>query len=246
VTDAPAFSAASVLAGLTHFQRNTVEHVIDRLYGSDPTDRFLVADETGLGKTMVARGVIARTIEELQHNDDVDRIDVVYVCSNLDLAQQNLRKLNVSGDDHHGIASRLTLLAKHSGQFTPPGQGQLKAVNLVSFTPGTSFSKGWRSGTAEERAMLFLLLKAPLRLNEPRRKANAYRVLQGSLQSPERLEGYVRDLRWELKGDVDPIVAKAFLKSASEGAPSLIGEFEDLVEHVDDLREPWLRTRRPV
>ena len=114
MSDSREFSAEPVMRTLTGFQRNTVEHIMGRFFGPEPADRFLVADETGLGKTIVARGVIARTIEELQHRVDVDRIDIVYVCSNQDLAHQNLRKLNVTGDDHHGIASRLTLLAKHA------------------------------------------------------------------------------------------------------------------------------------
>lgn len=243
MTEPQPFSAAPVLGGLTGFQRNTVEHIIGRFYGPDPTDRFLVADETGLGKTMVARGVIARTIEELQHNDAVDRIDIVYVCSNLDLAHQNLRKLNVTGDDHHGIASRLTLLAKHSNNFTPKGGARLiKPVNLVSFTPGTSFSKGWSSGTAEERAMIYLLLEGPLGLSDDRRADHARRVLQGSLRTPERLADYVGWLRWELKDVVDPLISEAFLIAAGKGDPSLLDEFEFLVEHVEDLEEPWRRT----
>ena len=72
------FHAAPVLAQLKDFQRATVEAVFDRIYVHQPgTRRFLVADEVGLGKTFVARGVIARTIEQLQ--DRVERIDVVYV-----------------------------------------------------------------------------------------------------------------------------------------------------------------------
>ena len=39
----------------------------------DRTRQFLVADEVGLGKTMVARGVIARTIELLQGSVHADR-----------------------------------------------------------------------------------------------------------------------------------------------------------------------------
>ncbi len=75
----------------------------------------------------------------------------------LDLAHQNLHKLNVTGNDHHGIASRLTLLAKHARRFTPSGNSRFtKPVNLVSFTPGTSFSKGWRSGTAESTKTISL------------------------------------------------------------------------------------------
>jgi hypothetical protein len=66
----------SVLAGLKGFQRATVDYVFDRFYGPDPTRRFLVADEVRLGKTLVARGVIARAIEHLSRKD---RIDIVYI-----------------------------------------------------------------------------------------------------------------------------------------------------------------------
>ena len=60
------FNAAAALAPLKSFQRRTVDYVFERLYGSqDPVKQFLVADEVGLGKTMVARGVIAKTIEKL-------------------------------------------------------------------------------------------------------------------------------------------------------------------------------------
>ncbi|GAA0333465.1 DEAD/DEAH box helicase family protein [Micropruina glycogenica] len=228
------FSAAPVLAGLTRFQRNTVEHIIDRFYRQRDSNRFLVADETGLGKTIVARGVIARTIEELQHDDSVDRIDIVYVCSNTDLARQNLRKLNVTGDPHHGIASRLTLLAKHSRHFAPEGGARfLKPVNLVSFTPGTSFEKGWRSGKAEERAMLYLLLERRLELFGDRAQA-AHQLLKGSVSSWERLRQYVSRLRDELRDDIDQNVVDAFLTAAErrpDGAPaSLLDRFAELLD----------------
>ncbi len=59
-----------------------------------------MADETGLGKSIIARGVIASAIAELQHAEHIDRIDVVYICSSTDLAKQNLRRLNVTGDPH--------------------------------------------------------------------------------------------------------------------------------------------------
>ena len=48
------FSAEKYLAQLKPFQRETVEYVFDRYFGADPTDRFLVADEVGLGKTIEA------------------------------------------------------------------------------------------------------------------------------------------------------------------------------------------------
>ena len=118
------FSADAILSELKSFQRDAVEHVMHRLYDApNASGRFLVADETGLGKSVIARGIIARTIERLQHDDTVERIDIVYICSNSDLASQNLRRLNVTGDPHIGLTSRLTLLARESHRLagTPTG-----------------------------------------------------------------------------------------------------------------------------
>ncbi|WP_342372492.1 hypothetical protein PCC79_16440 [Propioniciclava soli] len=231
------FSAEDVIRTLTPFQRNTVEHVMDRFFGTDHADRFLVADETGLGKTIVARGVIARTIEHLQHDDAVDRIDIVYVCSNTDLAQQNLRKLNVTGEAHHGIASRLTLLAKHARHFTPEGGGQFtKPVNLVSFTPGTSFESGWRTGLAEERAMLYLLLERRLRLStHPERDRTVLEVLRQGVGSADRFrDEYVRPLQRDLAGRIDPTITAAFLTAielpGANGGASLLERFKRLID----------------
>ena len=53
------FLSAPALAGLKDFQRTTVDYVFKRLYGDVSTSRFLIADEVGLGKTLVARGIIA-------------------------------------------------------------------------------------------------------------------------------------------------------------------------------------------
>ena len=66
--------------------------------GPDRTRRFLVADEVGLGKTLVARGVIARTIDHLWNEvsrDKERRIDVIYICSNADIARQNIDRLDI-------------------------------------------------------------------------------------------------------------------------------------------------------
>ena len=57
---------------------------------------------------MVARGVLARTIERLKGK--ADRIDILYICSNLAIARQNISRLNVTADDDFSLASRITLL----------------------------------------------------------------------------------------------------------------------------------------
>jgi hypothetical protein len=231
------------MSGLTSFQRNTVEHVMRQFYGPVPHTRFLVADETGLGKTMVARGVIARAIEELEGVDSVDRIDIVYVCSNTDIAHQNLQKLDVTGDPHHGIASRLTLLAKHSRHLTPRHGRFSKPVNLVSFTPGTSFEKGWATGKSEERAMLYLLLEEVLDLTG-RRATAAGRLLQGGVTELENFRRTIEQLRWEVDDDIDPTVERAFLRAARR--EGLLTQFDDLIDELGQRRSLPSELKEPV
>ncbi|SVA41700.1 uncharacterized protein METZ01_LOCUS94554, partial [marine metagenome] len=138
-----------------------------------------VADEVGLGKTMVAKGVIARAIAHLW--DDIERIDVIYICSNRAIADQNLRKLNVFGDQTFSFASRLTMIAKEIRELRG------NKVNFVSFTPGTSFDLKSSLGMAGERVLLWHILRllwGPRLLDcEP-----AQRVFQGRLGSLDRFK----------------------------------------------------------
>ncbi len=223
-----------MLAGLTRFQRDTVDHVVERLYGPANARRFLVADETGLGKSLVAKGVIARAIEVLQDKPDVERIDVVYVCSNSDIARQNLAKLDVLRGKHRPIPGRLTLLARHSRELQHEVGTAGKAVNLVSFTPATSFpGGGWQTGAAPERALLFLLLQQELGLTGRDERA-ALHVLRGTVghrlgdAAADRFRKYsVDEMRQDLRGEPDPVVARQFLDEAR--ALGLVTRFQNVV-----------------
>ena len=140
------------LARLKDFQKRSAEYVFRRLYlDEDRVDHFLLADEVGLGKTLVARGVIARAVDHIW--ESVERIDVVYICSNSDIARQNVTRLRLEGQDDFAFASRLTLLPLHTRDLAS------RKLNFVSFTPGTSFELGSRGGIVEERALLYYLLK---------------------------------------------------------------------------------------
>ena len=198
------YSADGVLSGLKDFQRATVDHVVDRFFGpDDPTRRFLVADETGLGKSVVARGVIARTLERLQDDDTVDRVDVVYVCSNSDIARQNIARLKVTEDECVPVSSRLTMLAKYGNRLASATASVGKPMNLVAFTPGTSFDAGWRTGKAEERAMLHLLLEERLALTGWPSRASMV-VLQATIRTQKRFQATVSSLRRELQFSFSP------------------------------------------
>ena len=148
-----------VLDYLKPFQRETVLHV-DRLF-SRGIRRVLVADEVGLGKTLVARGVVATTAA-LRIAEGDDLFKVAYVCSNASIVNQNLAKLSVSEnlvDQVKETESRLSMQhffayinerkAKQDGNF----------IQLIPLTPETSFNVTGGQGTVNERALIFATLR---------------------------------------------------------------------------------------
>ena len=196
-------------ATLKDFQRATAEHAFGRLYrDEDSSRRFLVADETGLGKTHVAKEVIARTLDHLQHVDHVKRIDIVYVCSNADIAAQNIRKLNVAGSASPSFATRLSLLITQPDVLTPAVDGERKPSTFVAFTPATSFQFGWQMGRAEERAVLYTLLRGHLGLRRARATA-AGRIFQGGVGKLRRfIRAYVAAVDAQ---NFEPSIRRTFL-----------------------------------
>ena len=70
---------------LAEFQRRTVAVALEHLEATGPR-RFLVADEVGLGKTVIARAVA----EGLRENRR--RLNVMYLCPSLEIVGQNRLK----------------------------------------------------------------------------------------------------------------------------------------------------------
>lgn len=165
------FNVESILSTLKDFQRSTVEYVFDRMYGEQGADRFLVADEVGLGKTLVAKGIVAKIVDALSQKPD-HRTDIVYLCANRDIARQNIDRLNLFGSDRVSQASRLTLLPLHLKQLrTGP--------NFIAFTPATALDLGWATGVARERALLYWLLCDVWKLTGAAPK-NFFQVFKGN------------------------------------------------------------------
>ncbi len=236
------FDAAPVLGGLKDFQRATVDHAFHRLFDAeDSTRRFLVADEVGLGKTLVARGVVARAIERLER-DGVDRIDVVYICSNSDIAAQNVRKLDVAGAGTVR-ASRLTLLAREVEDL------RAQRLNIVALTPGTSFEQASATGRADERVLLYWLLRDAWELGSRKAPLN---VLQATTRSPQSFRDQVG---WFDREAVDPGIAQQFARSLAArceeerraGRLTLRDRFDELCDEFGRSRQhvpPDQRQRR--
>ena len=220
------FHADVALKPLKRFQRHTVDYVFRRFYEDPETTRqFLVADEVGLGKTMVARGVIARTIEHLW--DTVDRIDVLYICSNQAIASQNINRLNVLGRRAFSLPTRMTLLPLQlTGEH---GLGRNK-VNFVSLTPGTTFDLRSSTGVGRERALLYRLLED---IVAPRR---GLRNLMQVNVGPERWGELIASISL---AEIDPVLTDEFRKQVT-GAPELVSELQDLCQ-----RFHWHRDRYP-
>lgn len=147
--------STAMMGNLKDFQRTTVDYVFKRMYlDKNPALRFLIADEVGLGKTLAARGVVARAIEKMQQEGEIKRIDVIYICSNAAIARQNINRLNVTGEKNTALASRLTLLPLHLPEL------ENRKLNFVSFTPGTTFDLKSSTGVAQERALIYRMMRA--------------------------------------------------------------------------------------
>lgn len=220
--------AQRALSTLKDFQRDTVEHVFERLWlADDAVDKFLVADEVGLGKTMVAKGVIAKAVEHLW--DSTDRIDVVYVCSNSQIARQNLSRLNVVGGTEIRHADRLTLLPKVIGNIRG------KRVSFISLTPGTSFHVGNGPGAGAERVLMYWMFAEIW--GESQIASDGWLEFFRAWMSRQNFE---RELGWFDRTSIDPQLWGTFGKAVAEakgtdGKP-LTEELHDCVRRFEGLQ----------
>jgi hypothetical protein len=202
---------AAVLASLKPFQRLSADYVFRRLYGAGATRRFLLADEVGLGKTVVAKGIIAMVVNHLWSRPGP--ISIVYICSNQDVARQNIVRLSAAGDSSFAHATRITLLPIAGNQS---GRDR---VRFVSFTPGTSFDLKSSLGRSDERVLLYHLLKNEWAF----RGAPPRNVLQGDCKA----ESFLWQLDHFKESTIDQSMEQGFLTQLKT-KPELRATFENL------------------
>lgn len=177
------------------FQRATIAAATVRLMDPSGARRFLVADEPGLGKTVVARGVI----EALQHGSSGKRLVVFYVCSSQAIASQNVDQL-VSGLSE---VERKQAKVSVDRPGLLPIAPELKHPHLAvySMTPGTAYSssrKGSSGGVAKERA----LACAALEVHFERRQGVLREVLRRKVDK-DRFNKLVAALARQLRGGIE-------------------------------------------
>ena len=150
---------AQTMEKLKDFQRSTVERVIHLFYTENKT-RVLVSDEVGLGKTMVAKGVIAK-LAQIQKSRGDSLVKIVYICSNSAIAGQNLSKLMISKGVRKELTSSSRLSMQHLNIFSQESDEaiQRQYIQLIPLTPDTSFHVTTGSGIVEERALMFAILR---------------------------------------------------------------------------------------
>lgn len=214
---------------LAEFQSAAVETICERLTDRGGSRRFLLADEVGLGKTVVARGVIEDLIRRRRGRELV----VVYLCSNSEIADQNRTKLAPNAPPS---LRRITQLA-WSGSNTD-------TLQLYSFTPGTSLSEG--TGLAWERQLLLFLAYRVLRQDIRKGKWREYfRCGAG----PERWKDATRfralrlEFNRKLRSGLQQRIAEEWKQPVEIDGASLVpseflrGEVEQFQpEHADSRR----------
>jgi len=144
-----------VMEGLKDFQRATVER-IDYLFRNGE-DRLLVADEVGMGKTMIAKGVIAK-FAKLRYEEGDDLVKVVYICSNQSIANQNIEELDIFKTGYDDVANtRLSMQHLMIKKSEDDNKG--KFLQLIPLTPQTSFKQTSGIGNVNERFIMFRVLR---------------------------------------------------------------------------------------
>ena len=143
---------------LKDFQAETVKRV-DYLF-RNKQNHVLIADEVGMGKTLIGRGVIVKTARQ-KIEEKCDLCKVVYICSNQNIANQNIRKLDITGRNIVESVSDTRLSMQHLKIMEQASDEAVKDgfIQLIPLTPETSFKMTSGGGSVQERALIFAILR---------------------------------------------------------------------------------------
>ncbi len=147
----------NTLAELKDFQLATVSR-IDYLYRNGQK-RILVADEVGMGKTLIARGAIAK-VARIKLEEKSKIFKVAYVCSNQNIANQNLVKLDINNSFKKEDTKDNRLSMQHLRIIEQENDRRIvnAFIQLIPLTPDTSFKISSGTGKVEERALMYTIL----------------------------------------------------------------------------------------
>ena len=111
----------------TDYQKRAIRRIVDSYMGECTSGRFLLADEVGLGKTIIARGVIRCLMCKLLEQEIAGKseeeirevvekhyyyFNVIYICSNTNIAKQNEEKLGLDKNNDKEWMNRASCLSR--------------------------------------------------------------------------------------------------------------------------------------
>ena len=109
--------------GYKSFQKEAIKKIVAGYESNKKNNRFLVADEVGLGKTFIAKGTIRclfyfEYLKEIKDDGIKDfKYNVLYLCSNLNIAEQNKSKLGVAKSDRISLMDEVILGKKEVSEY---------------------------------------------------------------------------------------------------------------------------------
>ena len=212
------------LGTLKDFQRSTVD-VLFRQFHENDVRSMLVADEVGLGKTVVAKGLLARILLQRLEKDDEEPLKVTYICSNQVIARENLRKLHLFPDHAESgeSISRISYLA--AAPPTQSANGKPPILQINTLTPATSFQISNSTGMQWERALIYGLLCKDRWLKRDKRGLGW--MLKDGIQKMKRFR---RTLANAAGSDFRPKLPETFLEAIRTETVPL--EDEWVYEHL--------------
>lgn len=153
------FQAATALRIAEIFRKATIDANGNEIKTGGQR-RVLLADEVGLGKTHVASEVI-KHVREMRKEVDDKMFRVVYVCSNMSIANQNIGKLgiyNKADVSESRLSMQHLTIREREAKITDSQSSEMGEI-IIPLTPTTSFSlRGQSSGNIFERALIANIL----------------------------------------------------------------------------------------
>lgn len=221
------------------FQQKTADRIVQVF--KDGQQRVLLADEVGLGKTIVAREVV-RQVAEWHKNENDDHFKVVYICSNINIANQNVKKLGI--DDQMKVSeSRLSM--QHLKIYENAGKDHAYA-QIIPLTPATSFTMTSGCGSQAERALMFVHLRRLPAFAGCVEKLHAFMAYDAEkywrwyvvdYESKVALcdaacKTYIRDMTAELERRLDGELIAAIIDNCTSSSPERKRESRPLINRL--------------
>ena len=182
------------------FQMNNAEQIYNKLF-QEGQNHYLLADETGLGKTVTTANVIIKLYNE-RTNQQKSPIRICYICANMALAGENIKKLHDTIEDkikfEKETGNKISI-QKKTFERLPLAFREINnndkgvSLSIQAITPATSL-KVQSKGTLEERSYAYSLIVGP----EGKEDSFLKKVCQGNVSDEEKVNKEIKKAKQKL------------------------------------------------